>query len=84
MEYKSEKVDTYGFEVLGPVWQLCKRRARPGSDIDVCIKLNNPDFFNMTGIQEKQDGILKSNDVSLFSQAVAKTASGKCGCLTHQ
>ena len=55
-EYKAEKADVYGIETLGLFGSYARGEQKPGSDIDVCIKLKQPTFFNMTGIQEDLEG----------------------------
>ena len=59
-EYKAEKADAYGIEALGLFGSCARGEQLPGSDIDVCIKLRHPDFFNMAGIQEELESIFKS------------------------
>ncbi len=56
-EYKAEKADVYGIETLGLFGSYARGEQQPGSDIDVCIKLKQPTFFNMTGIQEDLESI---------------------------
>ena len=65
-EYKAEKADVYGIETLGLFGSCARGEQLPDSDIDVCIKLKHPDFFNMTGIQEELESIFK-NKVDLVS-----------------
>ena len=52
-----EKADAYGIEALGLFGSYARGEQKPGSDIDVCIRLKQPTFFNMTGIQEDLEGI---------------------------
>ena len=59
-EYKAEKADVYGIETIGLFGSCARGEQLPDSDIDVCIKLKHPDFFNMTGIQEDLENIFKS------------------------
>ncbi len=58
-EYKAEKAEVYGIETLGLYGSCARGEQLPDSDIDVCIKLKRPDFFNMTGIQEELESIFK-------------------------
>ena len=59
-EYKAEKADAYGIEALGLFGSYARGEQTLDSDIDVCIKLKHPDFFNMAGIQEELESIFKS------------------------
>ena len=56
-KYKAEKADAYGIEALGLFGSYARGEQKSGSDIDVCIRLKQPTFFNMTGIQEDLEGI---------------------------
>ena len=61
-EYKAEKADVYGIETLGLFGSYARGEQKPGSDIDVCIKLKQPTFFNMTGIQEDLESIFSCKE----------------------
>lgn len=55
--YKAEKADVYGIETLGLFGSYARGEQLPGSDIDVCLKLKQPTFFNMADIQEDLEKI---------------------------
>lgn len=56
--YKAEKADIYGIESLGLFGSYARGDQLPNSDIDVCIRLKQPTFFNMVYIQEDLERIL--------------------------
>ena len=62
-EYKAERGDAYGIETLGLFGRLFGSCARgeqlPDSDIDVCVKMKNPSFFNRMSIQEELESIFR-------------------------
>ena len=58
-KYKAEKADAYGIEALGLFGSYARGEQKSGSDIDVCIRLKQPTFFNMTGIQEDLESIFR-------------------------
>lgn len=64
--YKEEKADLYGIETIGLFGSYARGEQLPESDIDVCIKLRSPDFFNMAGIREELESLLNC-EVDLVS-----------------
>lgn len=50
--YKADKASMYGIETLGLFGSVARGEQKSGSDLDICIRLKRPDFFNMTAIQE--------------------------------
>lgn len=51
--YKADKSIVYGIEALGLFGSAARGEQTAGSDIDVCVKLNPPSFFNRMAIQEE-------------------------------
>ena len=59
-KYKEENADIYGIEVIGLFGSCARGKQFPDSDIDVCIKLKQPNLFNMNSIQEELESLLDS------------------------
>ncbi len=57
--YKTGKADTYGIEMLGLFGSAARGEQQAGSDIDVCVKLNPPSFFNRMAIQEELEHLFQ-------------------------
>lgn len=51
--YKEEKAAVYGIEAIGIFGSAARGEMRADSDIDICVKLKRPSFFNMMAIQEE-------------------------------
>ena len=58
-EYKAERGDAYGIETLGLFGSCARGEQLPDSDIDVCVKMKNPSFFNRMSIQEELESIFR-------------------------
>lgn len=58
-EYKAEKGNLYGIEILGLFGSCARGEQLPDSDIDVCVKMKTPSFFNRMSIQEELESIFK-------------------------
>lgn len=56
-EYKAERGDAYGIETLGLFGSCARGEQLPDSDIDVCVKMKTPSFFNRMSIQEELESI---------------------------
>ena len=59
MQYKDERGDAYGIEALGLFGSCARGEQLPDSDIDVCVKMRTPSFFNMAGIQNELEELFK-------------------------
>lgn len=55
--YKADKAETYGIETIGLFGSAARGEQQDGSDIDVCVKLKKPSFFNIADIQEDLESI---------------------------
>ena len=51
-EYKAEKADAYGIEALGLFGSYARGEQKPGSDIDVCLKLKKASYFDRMSIKD--------------------------------
>ena len=58
-EYKAERGDAYGIETLGLFGSCARGEQLPDSDIDVCVKMKTPSFFNRMSIQEELESIFR-------------------------
>lgn len=58
-EYKAERGDAYGIETLGIFGSCARGEQLPDSDIDVCVKMKTPSFFNRMSIQEELESIFR-------------------------
>lgn len=58
-EYKTERGDAYGIETLGLFGSCARGEQLPDSDIDVCVKMKTPSFFNRMSIQEELESIFR-------------------------
>lgn len=52
-EYKAEKADAYGIEALGLFGSYARGEQKPGSDIDVCLKLKKASYFDRMSIKDE-------------------------------
>lgn len=52
-EYKAEKADAYGIEALGLFGSYARGEQKPGSDIDVCLKLKKASYFDRMTIKDE-------------------------------
>lgn len=50
-EYKIRFADQYDIQALGVFGSVARNEERPGSDIDVVIRLGKPDLFLLAGIK---------------------------------
>lgn len=64
--YKAAKADVYGIETLGLFGSAARGEQQEDSDIDVCVKLKKPSFFNMADIQDDLENIF-SRKVDVIS-----------------
>jgi toxin-antitoxin system toxin component len=55
--YKAAKADVYGIETLGLFGSAARGEQQEDSDIDVCVKLKEADFFKRMSIQEDLESI---------------------------
>ena len=58
-EYKAERGDAYGIETLGLFGSCARGEQLPDSDIDICVKMKKPSFFNRMSIQEELESIFR-------------------------
>ena len=58
-QYKAERGDAYGIEALGLFGSCARGEQLPDSDIDVCVKMKTPSFFNRMSIQEELESIFR-------------------------
>ncbi len=58
-EYKAERGNAYGIETLGLFGSCARGEQLPDSDIDVCVKMKTPSFFNRMSIQEELESIFR-------------------------
>ncbi len=59
--YKKEFEDLYGRTALGVFGSVARGEAKPGSDLDVVVKMRKPDLFFMVHIKEKIEGALHTH-----------------------
>ena len=50
--FKEEFGERYGIEKLGLFGSVVRGEQKEDSDIDICIKLQEPDYFTRMGIKE--------------------------------
>ena len=62
-EYKAERGDAYGIETLGLFGSCARGEQLPDSDIDVCVKMKTPSFFNRMSIQEELESIFRCKEL---------------------
>ena len=53
---KAEFEANYGVTAIGVFGSIARGESRPDSDVDVVIKMNNPDLFYMVHIKEELEG----------------------------
>lgn len=65
-DYKADKSEMYGIETIGLFGSVARGEQHENSDIDVCVRLKKPSYFNMSEIQEELE-MLFSCKVDLIS-----------------
>jgi hypothetical protein len=58
-KFKATHQQKYGIEVLGFFGSYAREEARPGSDVDVVVKLTKQDLFNIIGIKQDLEETLQ-------------------------
>ena len=51
-EFKEEFGERYGIEKLGLFGSVARGEQKEDSDIDICVKLQDPDYFTRMEIKE--------------------------------
>ena len=59
-EYKLRFAEQYNIQSLGVFGSVARSEERPGSDIDVVIRLGKPDLFLLAGIKDDLETQLHS------------------------
>lgn len=59
-EYKLRFAEQYNIQSLGVFGSVARSEERPGSDIDVVIRLGKPDLFLLAGIKDDLEAQLHS------------------------
>jgi len=63
-QYKIENHDKYGIEKIGLFGSVARNEATESSDIDICIKIKNPDMFTLVHIKDELQKLFqKSVDI---------------------
>lgn len=59
--YKREFGDLYGVTDIGIFGSITRGEERPGSDVDVVVKMQKPDLYYMVHIKEKLEETLHTH-----------------------
>jgi hypothetical protein len=59
-EYKLRFAERYDIQSLGVFGSVARNEERPGSDIDIVIRLGKPDLFLLAGIKDDLEAQLHS------------------------
>ena len=59
--YKNERADYYGIMTIGIFGSTARGDAREESDVDIVLRIREPDLFMLVGIREELEEILSSS-----------------------
>jgi len=59
--YKSDFSQKYGILAIGVFGSVARNEAESDSDVDICIKMKNPDPFNLVHIKEDIESRVKTH-----------------------
>ena len=65
-QFKEQRGSFYGIVMLGLFGSVARGEDKEESDIDICIKLQEPDCFNMFSVKEELEHIFEK-EVDLVS-----------------
>jgi len=57
-KFKNSHQQKYGIELLGVFGSYARGKAHQGSDVDIVVKLNKQDLFNIIGIKQDLEEVL--------------------------
>ncbi len=69
--YKNEVADRYNILTIGVFGSVARRESGDQSDVDIVIRVSEPDFFMLAGIKEDLEKRLnKSIDIVTYTDSM--------------
>lgn len=71
--FKEEFGEKYGIEKIGLFGSVARGEYKENSDIDVCVKLQNPDYFTRMEIKESLEELFNQKVDVVSLTAIMRT-----------
>ncbi len=71
--FKEEFGEKYGIEKIGLFGSVARGEHKENSDIDVCVKLQNPDYFTRMEIKESLEELFNQKVDVVSLTAIMRT-----------